>query len=152
MSVVHITTPEQYDTLVATKSKLIIVEFSAEWCGPCKVIQPAYEQFATQNPHVLFLSVDIDQVPEAADKAQVSAMPTFQCYKDGVMLKELRGASKPALESMIRVSLGNVASVTGSSCSYWIQECARTRGSTTLCIQPSRMFESRYCTSHSTCL
>jgi thioredoxin 1 len=147
MSVVHITTPEQYDELLSTKSKLIIVEFSAQWCGPCKVIQPAYEQFAKQNPHVLFLSVDIDDVPEAADKAEVSAMPTFQVYKDGKMVNELRGASKPALETMIQVPLYHVESLTGSSCTFWIQERRWTRRSPIIGIEPSGMFEPRRCTS-----
>jgi thioredoxin 1 len=51
----------------------------------------------------LFCSVDIDQVPESADKAKVSAMPTFQFYKDGKIIHEVRGANKAGLEKDIRV-------------------------------------------------
>jgi thioredoxin 1 len=101
MTVHQITTPEQFDQVI--KESLVIVDFNAEWCGPCKMIKPAFHALAKQHPQMKFAAVDIDQVPEAADKAQVSAMPTFQIYRGGNMIFEMKGADKAGLEQAIKV-------------------------------------------------
>ena len=76
-------------TLRAAKARTpptpIVVDFHAQWCGPCKQIAPFYSQLASQHPHVQFLRVDVDApgVRAIAQKYQFSAMPTFVAIQEG---------------------------------------------------------------------
>ena len=106
MTVVEITNHQQYLTLLATKDKLVIVDFTASWCGPCKVIKPIFHALASQYPQAVFASLDVDQVPESAGMAQVSAMPTFQFYKNSERIHEMKGANKDGLEMIVQQLAG----------------------------------------------
>jgi thiol-disulfide isomerase/thioredoxin len=66
-----------FDTIVK-KDSLSVVYFTASWCGPCKMISPVFDMVAEEHPTATFLKVDVDDLPEVAAAAQVSAMPTFQ--------------------------------------------------------------------------
>jgi thioredoxin 1 len=79
------------ETLKSTKN-LIVVDFYAVWCGPCKQVAPYFEQFAREIPNVLFVKVDVDQQPAIAQNQAVRAMPTFQFIKNGKVLDTLEGA------------------------------------------------------------
>ncbi|MBW0487825.1 hypothetical protein O181_027540 [Austropuccinia psidii MF-1] len=88
---------------VQDKEIIAIVDFTASWCGPCKVISPTFEELASQNTvdKVKFYKVDVDQVPDAASKAGISAMPTFLVYKNGQVIDTLRGAAKEPLKTLV---------------------------------------------------
>ncbi|KZV71730.1 thioredoxin-like protein [Peniophora sp. CONT] len=94
-------------TLRAAKARTpptpIVVDFHAQWCGPCKQIAPFYSQLASQHPHVQFLRVDVDApgVKAIAAKYQVSAMPTFMAIQEGNVVDSLRGADPRGLASMV---------------------------------------------------
>lgn len=80
---------------------LVVADFTAAWCGPCKLIAPVFEQLATAHPEVTFVKADIDtdglQATVAA--AGVTAVPTFVFLKGGVRLQEVRGADQAALKA-----------------------------------------------------
>ena len=94
-------------TLRAAKARTpprpIVVDFHAQWCGPCKQIAPFYSQLASQHPHVQFLRVDVDApgVRAIAQKYQVSAMPTFVAIQEGNVVDSLRGADPRGLTNMV---------------------------------------------------
>ena len=71
MTVVSIVSHQQYLNVLATKEKLVIIDFTASWCGPCKVISPVFHALAAQYPNVLFASLDVDEVSESAAMAGV---------------------------------------------------------------------------------
>ncbi|XP_047324165.1 thioredoxin H1-like isoform X2 [Impatiens glandulifera] len=63
--------------------KLVVVNFTATWCGPCKFIAPYYEELASKMLEIIFLKIDVDELRSVADDFDVKAMPTFVFVKDG---------------------------------------------------------------------
>ena len=67
-----------------------IVDYYAEWCGPCKMIAPVLDRIANDN--ITVIKVDIDQYPNLAMNAGVTSVPTLNFYKDGTYTDKLKGA------------------------------------------------------------
>nr|XP_023418194.1 thioredoxin domain-containing protein 8 [Cavia porcellus] len=67
--------------LKAAGHKLIVVEFSAKWCGPCKLIGPVFHALSLKYKNVSFASVDVNKSQELAEFCNVQAIPTFQMFK-----------------------------------------------------------------------
>ena len=78
-----------------------IVDFTASWCGPCRMIAPEFERLAVSNPGIAFVKVDVDKEPEAAGKHGVRAMPTFMAFKGGERVDVLRGADPKGLAELV---------------------------------------------------
>jgi thioredoxin 1 len=70
-------------------------------CGPCKFIGPIFEKLAAENPEAEFVKVDVDEADDVAAACAIQAMPTFQFYKGGAKIDEMKGADKAGLEQMI---------------------------------------------------
>ncbi|XP_063697950.1 nose resistant to fluoxetine protein 6-like [Culicoides brevitarsis] len=91
--------------------KLVIVDFNASWCGPCKVIAPHFERLAHEySDTALFLKVDVDECEEVALSQGVSALPTFVFFKNQQVIDRVQGSQPILLEGKIRshVSVQNV--------------------------------------------
>ncbi|KAK9745210.1 Thioredoxin [Popillia japonica] len=82
-------------------SRLVVVDFTATWCGPCQRIAPVFQQLATKYVKAIFLKVDVDKCQETAAAQGVSAMPTFIFYRNRTKVDRLQGADPTALESKI---------------------------------------------------
>jgi thioredoxin 1 len=67
-----------------------------------KVISPKFHSFASKYTNVKFVQIDVDEVPDVAEKCNVRAMPTFQFYKDGKMVDEVVGADPAKLEAVLQ--------------------------------------------------
>ncbi|KAJ3098801.1 hypothetical protein HDU97_003717 [Phlyctochytrium planicorne] len=85
--------------------KVVVVDFYATWCGPCRVIAPKVDAFAQKYTDAVFLKVDVDEVPDVAESAGIRAMPTFQLFKDGKKVAEVVGADPAKLEAAITKSI-----------------------------------------------
>ena len=82
----------------------LLVDFTASWCGPCKMIGPYFEELAGKFPGVVFVKVDVDDLDDVAAECGISAMPTFQLYSNGVKVEELTGADKGKLEALAKTA------------------------------------------------
>lgn len=99
-AVLPITTYKQFVETVQQPGKPVIVDFHAEWCGPCKAMAPLFEKLAREHgDKMVFCEVDIDTVPDAAHG--VNSIPTFHLYKNGSYVSEVIGANKTALTSLV---------------------------------------------------
>eukprot|EP00240_Pyramimonas_obovata_P008267 CAMPEP_0118921258 /NCGR_PEP_ID=MMETSP1169-20130426/602_1 /TAXON_ID=36882 /ORGANISM="Pyramimonas obovata, Strain CCMP722" /LENGTH=103 /DNA_ID=CAMNT_0006861955 /DNA_START=110 /DNA_END=421 /DNA_ORIENTATION=+ len=79
----------------------VIVDFTASWCGPCKMIAPFFEELSGKYTNVSFVKIDVDDLDSVAAECGVTAMPTFQVWKKGAKVDEMVGASKDKLEEMV---------------------------------------------------
>ncbi len=70
------------DQLGKAGDKLVVVDFYATWCGPCKMISPKIEEMEAEMKNVVFLKVDVDESEDAAQEYGISAMPTFILIKN----------------------------------------------------------------------
>ncbi|CAI5796530.1 thioredoxin [Podarcis raffonei] len=82
--------------------KLIVVDFSATWCGPCKMIKPFFHSLLEKYPDVVFIEIDVDDAQDVAAHCDVKCMPTFQFYKNNQKVHEFSGANKEKLEETIK--------------------------------------------------
>ncbi|CAE1299300.1 PITH domain-containing protein At3g04780,Thioredoxin-like protein 1 [Acanthosepion pharaonis] len=82
-------------------TKLVVVDFHAEWCKPCTDIGPKVEEFSRRFSNVVFLKVDVDALPNLSRAQQVNQLPTFQFFRNKVKIDEMRGANQQALLDLI---------------------------------------------------
>lgn len=85
MSVIQIE-HQNYDELVS--EGIVLVDFYAEWCGPCKMLGPALEALANERADVKIIKVNIDEQEELTQRFGIMSVPTLLLYKDGVNISQ----------------------------------------------------------------
>jgi len=95
------TVDEFNNAITAAGTKLVIIDFSATWCGPCKAIAPVFAQLSHKYPNIVFLKVDVDEITQIADAAGVRGVPTFVFMKNAVKVESFSGADGNKLETTI---------------------------------------------------
>ncbi|KAF9186544.1 Thioredoxin-like protein 1 [Haplosporangium sp. Z 767] len=117
MPVKGITSQADYQNILSSAgaTKLVVVDFTAAWCGPCQTIKPIFEKLSNQYKHVVFVKVDVDEHQEVAAVAGVTAMPTFQFFKASQKIAEMKGANAAELERLIKQHQGPVEDAAGGS-------------------------------------
>ncbi|CAK7901878.1 thioredoxin-1 [[Candida] anglica] len=84
-------TKGEFDTALEYEG-LVVVDFFATWCGPCKAIAPTYETFPEKYPDARFYKVDVDESKSLAQLNNITAMPTFVFFRNGEEVDRVRGA------------------------------------------------------------
>ena len=96
---------KNFDAEVLKSKEPVVVDFFAEWCGPCKAMAPALELVAKEMAgKVKVVKIDVDQSPETTQKYRIQAMPTLMVFKDGKVASTQVGAlvQKSKLEDWIK--------------------------------------------------
>lgn len=100
MATVTLTT-DNFDQ-IAKSEGIVLVDFWAEWCGPCRRFAPVFEEAAQKNPDITFGKVDTEAEIELGERFQISSIPTLMAIRDGVIVYAEPGAlPAPALENII---------------------------------------------------
>lgn len=93
---------EEYKTLISKAGGRVIVDFFADWCGPCRVIGPKFETWSTQHPNIEFVKVNVDESGDITESEGITAMPTFKGYKNGQLIDSIQGANETKIQQMIK--------------------------------------------------
>ena len=94
MSILHVNN-NNFDS-VKTSDKPVLLDFYADWCGPCRMVAPVVEQIAEENPQYLIGKINVDKEPELARKFNVLSIPTLVVLKDGKFISQSAGARPKA--------------------------------------------------------
>ncbi len=80
----------------------VLVDFYADWCGPCRAIAPVLEDLARETPHARIVKVNVDEHPELANEYRIEAIPQLLLFKDGEVVAQHAGvASKAVLRELL---------------------------------------------------
>lgn len=96
-----------WDSEVKNSDKPVIVDFWAEWCAPCRMMEPIYEELASKyEGKMKFAKLNVDENPDVAEKYGIMAIPTMIIFKNGVEVERIIGAlPKDKLEKIIKDNL-----------------------------------------------
>ena len=81
---------------------IVLIDWWAEWCGPCRMFAPVFEASATNHPDITFAKIDTEAEPELAGMASIQSIPTLMAFRDGILVFRQSGAlPAAALEDLI---------------------------------------------------
>jgi len=90
-------TDETFEAEVLKSSKPVIVDYWAEWCGPCRMIAPVLEEIASEYAEKIdVVKLNVDENPAVAQRYQILAIPTLNVFQNGEVVKQIKGAKPKA--------------------------------------------------------
>ena len=87
--------------LVSNKEK-VVVQFSASWCGNCRIMKPKFKKLASENENLTFVLVDAENSPESRKLANVSNLPTFATFVNGKLVNETQTNKAEVLAELVK--------------------------------------------------
>ncbi|CAN5224514.1 thioredoxin [soil metagenome] len=93
-------TDASFEADVLDSDQLVLVDFWAEWCGPCRAVSPILDQIASEHENITLVKLNVDDNMETAGKYGITSIPAMKLFKNGEVVKSVIGAKpKPALEA-----------------------------------------------------
>ena len=97
MGTTRAVTDETFEAEVLKSSKPVIVDYWAEWCGPCRQVSPVLEEIASEHGDKIdVVKLNIDENPAISQRYKIMAIPTMSVFKDGEVVKQIVGAKPKA--------------------------------------------------------
>jgi thioredoxin 1 len=97
MGATKVVTEETFDSEVLQNSKPVVVDYWAEWCGPCRMVAPVLEEIAKEHgDKIEVVKLNIDENPTVSQKYGIMAIPTMNVFQNGEVVKSITGAKPKA--------------------------------------------------------
>lgn len=86
---------------IITSNKLVVVDFFATWCGPCRALSPYIDELAANHHNILFAKANIEEAPVIANELDVKSLPCVIIFENGKEINRVVGFNKPKLQAII---------------------------------------------------
>lgn len=86
---------------IVSENETVIVQFSAGWCGNCRIMKPKFKKMASENNNATFVIVDAEKFPESRKMASVDNLPTFAAFKGGTLETQVQTNKFDVLKEMV---------------------------------------------------
>jgi thioredoxin 1 len=94
-------TQEAFEKII-TENSMVIIDFWASWCGPCKAFAPTFEDVSEEHPDIVFAKVNTEEQRELASHFKIRSIPTLAVFRDQILLyKEAGALPEPGLQDLI---------------------------------------------------
>ncbi|MBS1535051.1 MAG: thioredoxin family protein [Bacteroidetes bacterium] len=87
---------------IVQQNAKVAVQFSASWCGNCRIMKPKFKKHADENPEITFVLADAELYPQSRQLANVSNLPTFAVFENGQLISEKQTNKAEVLEALIK--------------------------------------------------
>jgi thioredoxin 1 len=87
--------------IIVAENGKVVVQFSASWCGNCKIMKPKFKKMASENENITFVLVDAELFPESRRLANVSNLPTFATFNSGSLINETQTNKSEVLAELV---------------------------------------------------
>ncbi len=91
----------EFDQILAA-NPFVLVDFYADWCGPCRMMTPILASLETVHTGVKFIKVNVDSAGELASRFKVASLPTFLAFKNGQVIDTILGADRASVERLLK--------------------------------------------------
>ena len=86
---------------IIANNKLVVVDFFATWCGPCRALRPYIDELATNHHHILFAKANVEETPIIANELDVKSLPCVIIFENGKEINRVVGFNKQKLQAII---------------------------------------------------
>lgn len=84
-----------------SENEIVVVQYSASWCGNCRIMKPKFKKLATETEHAQFIMVDAEKFPESRKLANVDNLPTFATFKNGSFVNQVQTNKFELLKDLV---------------------------------------------------
>jgi thioredoxin 1 len=86
---------------IVSKENMVVVQYSATWCGNCRIMKPKFKKLASENESIYFVIADAEKFPESRKLATVDNLPTFAIFKNGVFVNQVQTNKFEVLKELV---------------------------------------------------
>ncbi|MCO6164360.1 co-chaperone YbbN [Flavobacterium sp. NRK F7] len=86
---------------IINSNNIVVVQYSASWCGNCRIMKPKFKKLASENETIPFLVVDAEKFPESRKLAKVDNLPTFATFKNGILVNQTQTNKAEVLTELV---------------------------------------------------